>query len=160
MKRSFLLLAVLSAMGVAPASVGAQDGVPSFLELSVTQPTDGFASFPSRKAEHAYLLAIAAQVTATEAPVLMTMGDGDAPDGSHHGRLIRGSSALPAPLQASVGTTAFASLDATADPLIAQWVTPITRAPAPIRLRQQVGEGAALSGFHKLLLITVSTESP
>lgn len=160
-----ILVGAILAVAALPAAA-AQDGgaavageVPSFLQLSLTQP-DGFASFPARNGVHDYQLTISAQVTATDSPILMTIGDGDSASGASHGHLVSGSFVLPAPLQVTVGSAAFRRLDAPVDPLLAQWRLPITQAPAPIRLRQQVAGGDHRSGYHKLLLLTVSTQSP
>jgi hypothetical protein len=166
MLRRMIMAGVVLAVATVPLGASAQSGtnvggsVPSFLALSLVQP-QGFASFPKSTVAHTYTLAISAQVTATDAPLVMTIGDGDYPSGARHGHLVSGSSVLPAPLQVATGSSAWRPLDGPTDPTLDQWPQQITAAPAPIRLRQDVGAGAGPhTGFHKLLLLTLSTQAP
>jgi hypothetical protein len=166
MLRRMIMAGVVLAVAAVPLGANAQSGpnvggtVPSFLQLSVVQP-DGFASFPKGPVAHTYTLTIGAQVTATDAPLLMSIGDGDYSSGSRHGHLVSGSSVLASPLQVATGSTTWRALDGSTDPTLDQWQQQITNAPAPIRLRQDVGAGAGPhTGFHKLLLLTLSTQSP
>jgi hypothetical protein len=164
MMRRLILAGVVLAVALTPAAAGGQGAAnsgqaPSFLQLSLVQPA-GFSSFPARPGDHEYLLSIGVQVTATEAPVTMTIGDGDASSGAHHGHLVSGSYVLPSALQAAVGTSPWQALDAPVDPQMTAWPKPVTQAPATLRLRQQVDGTAHLAGYHKLLLLTVSTQAP
>jgi hypothetical protein len=73
-----------------PVSGGTNVGgsVPSFLELILTQPSKGFAAFSKTKS---YEMSFDAQVTATDAPTLLTLADGDATSGSKLGLISVGS---------------------------------------------------------------------
>jgi hypothetical protein len=165
MLRRMIMAGVVFAFAAVPMVARAQTNVggdvPSFLQLSVVQP-QGFGSFPKVNQTHTYSLTINALVTTTNSPVLMTITDGDASSGARHGHLISGSSVLPSPLEVATGTGAasWRPLDSATDPLLAQWTTPITSVPAPIRLRQSVKPGGLRTGFHKLLLLSLSAQSP
>jgi hypothetical protein len=130
--------------------------VPSFLELILAQPTKGFAAFSKAKT---YEMSFDAQVTATDAPTLLTLADGDATSGSKLGHISVGAKRLPAPLEATVGKAAFQPLDGTVDPLLTKWTQSATRAKATVKLRQKV-TGKATGNYRKLLLITASSETP
>jgi hypothetical protein len=166
MLRRLTITGALLVFAVLPATAGAQGGtsvggdVPSFLQLTLTQPVAAFSSFPARNVVHTYSLQIAAQVTATDAPLVMTIDDADAAGSSRHGYLFSGSQSLASPLEVATGTNTWAGLDGTGEPLLGQWAVPVSNAPAAIRLRQQVSPHDHHSGFHKLLLLTVSTQSP
>jgi hypothetical protein len=130
--------------------------VPSFLELILAQPTKGFAAFSKTKS---YEMSFSAEVTATDAPTLLTLADGDATSGSKLGHISVGAKRLPAPLEAAVGKTAFQPLDGTVDPLLTKWTQSATRTKATVKLRQKV-KGKATGTYRKVLLVTVSTETP
>jgi hypothetical protein len=130
--------------------------VPSFLELILAQPTKGFAAFSKTKS---YEMSFDAQVTATDAPTLLTLADGDATSGSKLGHISVGAKRLPAPLEAAVGKTRFQPLDSTVDPLLTKWTQSATRTKATVKLRQKV-KGKATGNYRKVLLVTVSTETP
>jgi hypothetical protein len=141
-----------------PVSGGTNVGgsVPSFLELILTQPTKGFAAFSKTKS---YEMSFDAQVTATDAPTLLTLADGDATSGSKLGHISVGAKRLPDPLEATVGKAAFQPLDGTVDPLLTKWTQSATRAKVTVKLRQKV-KGKAAGNYRKLLLTTASTETP
>ena len=141
-----------------PVSGGTNVGgsVPSFLELILAQPTKGFAAFSKTKS---YEMSFDAQVTATDAPTLLTLADGDATSGSKLGHISVGSKRLPAPLEATVGKAAFQPLDGTVDPLLTKWTKSGTRDKATVKLRQKV-KGKATGNYRKVLLVTASTETP
>lgn len=151
--------AALVGLPVAGAQTAVGGDVPSFLQVSVTQP-NGFGSFPKRAGTHTYTLSVPAQITATVPPLTMTIVDGTDSSGARHGHLVSGSTVLTAPIQVATGASSWASLDGPTDPLLAQWPQAITRAPVTIRLRQQVPASALRSGYHKLLLLTVSEQTP
>jgi hypothetical protein len=130
--------------------------VPSFLELILAQPTKGFAAFSKTKS---YEMSFDAQVTATDAPTLLTLADGDATSGSKLGHISVGAKRLPAPLEATVGKAAFQPLDGTVDPLLTKWTKSGTRDKATVKLRQKV-KGKATGNYRKVLLVTLSTETP
>ena len=66
--------------------------MPSFLELILTQPAKGFATFSKAKT---YTMSFDVAVTATDAPTLLSLADGDATSGSKLGHLSVGSKRLP-----------------------------------------------------------------
>ena len=141
-----------------PVSGGTNVGgsVPSFLELILTQPSKGFAAFSKTKS---YEMSFDAQVTATDAPTLLTLADGDATSGSKLGHISVGSKRLAAPLETAVGRSPFQSLDNAVDPLLAKWTESATRLKSTVKLRQKV-TGKATGNYRKVLLVTLSTETP
>ena len=156
-------LAALVAAPVAMAQTPPVDGgtevggtVPSFLELILTQPSKGFASFSKTKS---YEMSFNAQVTTTDAPTLLTLADGDATSGSKLGHISVGSKRLPSPLEATVGKAAFQGLDSSVDPLLTRWNQQVTRKQATVKLRQKV-KGKATGNYRKVVLVTLSTETP
>jgi hypothetical protein len=161
---------VASAIGVlaAPAAAMADDTPPvsggtnvggtvsSFLELIITQPAKGFAAFSKAKS---YDMSFDARMTTTDAPTLLSLADGDATSGSKLGHLSVGDKRLPAPLEATVGSAAFQPLDASVDPLLTRWTSATARAKATVKLRQKV-TAKATGSYRKLVLVTLSTETP
>jgi hypothetical protein len=141
-----------------PVSGGTDIGgsVPSFLELILAQPTKGFAAFSKTKS---YEMSFDAQVTATDAPTLLTLADGDATSGSKLGFISIGSKRLSAPLEATVGKAAFQPLNGSVDPLLTKWTDSGTRQKATVKLRQKV-TGKATGSYRKLVLVTLSSETP
>ena len=141
-----------------PVSGGTNVGgsVPSFLELILTQPSKGFAPFSKTKS---YEMSFDAQVTATDAPTLLTLADGDATSGSKLGHISVGSKRLAAPLEAAVGRSPFQPLDSAVDPLLTKWTESATRLKSTVKLRQKV-TGKATGNYRKVLLVTLSTETP
>jgi hypothetical protein len=167
MKLRTILAASAIAALVAPAAATAQTppieggtnvgGVaPSFLELILTQPAKGFASFAKAKS---YEMSFDAAATATDAPTLLSVADGDATSGSKLGHISVGTKRLPSPLEATVGKAAFQPLDGSVDPLLTKWGDVMTRAKATVKLRQKV-TGKATGTYRKLVLVTLSTETP
>ncbi len=153
------LAAVVAPVALAQAPpVGTEVGgtVPSFLELILTQPSKGFASFSKARS---YDMSFDAQVTATDSPTLLTLADGDATSGSKLGYISIRAKRLPSPLEARVGRAAFQSLDSSVDPLLTKWTEAQTRRKATVKLRQQV-TGKATGSYRKLILVTLSTETP
>jgi len=162
-----ILLGTAIALAAAPAA-GAQtpppvDGgtnvggtVPSYLELILGKPSTALAAFPRPRN---YDMTFDAVVTATDTPTLLTLADGDAASGSRLGHLSSGARRLPLPLQAKVGSAAFQRLDSSIDPLLARWNDAITRKKATVRLRQTVRRRAT-GTYHKVVLVTVSSETP
>jgi hypothetical protein len=130
--------------------------VPSFLELIITQPAKGFATFSKAKS---YDMSFDASITATDAPTQLSIADGDATSGSKLGHLSVGSKRLAQPLQATVGKAAFQPLDGSVDPMLTKWTEAATRAKATVKLRQKI-KGKSTGSYHKLVLITASTETP
>lgn len=130
--------------------------VPSFLELTLPQPINGFASFSKSKA---YEMSFDARVTTTAAPVHLSVADGDATSASRRGHISIGSKRLPSPLEATVGRAAFQPLDGATDPFLTKWTDAVTRAKTTVKLRQKVTTKSTGS-YRKLVLVTLSTETP
>jgi len=157
------VIGALAAPGAAlaqtpPVNGGTNIGgtVPSFLELILTQPAKGFAAFSKSKS---YEMSFDAQITATDPGTLLSIADGDATRGSKLGHLSVGSKRLPAPLEAAAGKFAFQPLDGTVDPLLTKLSDAATRAKTTVKLRQKV-KGKATGSYRKLVLVTLSTETP
>jgi hypothetical protein len=153
------LLAAPAAMAQTPPVDGGTEvggTVPSFLELILTQPSKGFASFSKTKS---YEMSFNAHVTTTDAPTLLTLADGDATRGSKLGHISVGSKRLPSPLEARMGKAAFQGLDSSVDPLLTRWSQSVTRQQATVKLRQKV-KGKATGNYRKVVLVTLSTETP
>ena len=163
-----MLLSVALVTAVAPAAAWAQEpppadggvpiggSVPSYLELTLGQPSSSFATFAKART---YTTSFTATVTATDRPTLLTMADGDASSGAKLGHMASGSKRLPLPLQARVGSGAFQDLDASIDPLLTRFNDAVTRRAATVRLRQKVRAKAA-GTYHKIILVTLSSQTP
>ena len=153
-------LAALVAAPVASAQVDGSTGVggsvPSFLELILNQPAKGFAAFSKTKT---YSMSFNAQVTTTDSPTLLTLADGDATGGAKLGHISIGSKRLPSPLEATVGKAAYQGLDSSVDPLLTRWSESVTRKKTTVKLRQKV-KGKATGNYRKVVLVTLSTETP
>jgi hypothetical protein len=129
--------------------------VDSSLELILTQPA-GLSTF---KKAGTYTVSFGALATGTENLTQLSLADGDAASGSKLGHLSSGSKRLPDPLEARVGAAAFQPLDTAVDPLLTHWTGPIARKPATIVLRQRV-RGKSSATYHKVVLVTLSSETP
>ncbi len=160
-----LLVAVLAVLGGAPAAPA--EGTPvggtveSTLALSLGEPS-AFARASAGHRQSVYDATIPVQVTATDAPVKLSLADGEAIAGARRGHLVRGHSSLAIALQAAAGRGRLRSLDASVDPMLEQWDEPVSLEGATIRLRQAV-RGAhqpSIGGYHKLLLVTVTVAGP
>ncbi len=143
----------------------AQDGpgtdvggtVPSFLKLAV-EDVAGFASFPRGAGD--YELDVRTRVTASDPRARLTVADGDAADGRQLGHLASAGSVLSEPLEARAGG-AFASLDATVEPLLEVWSRPVANELTTVRLRQRVAPGERLRGtYSKTIYVTLSPDAP
>jgi hypothetical protein len=141
-----------------PISGGTEVGgsVPSFLELIIAQPTANLATFTKAKT---YSSAFDVSVTATDNSTVLSLADGDVTSGKKLGHLASGKKSLPLPLETRVGKTAFQPLDQTVDPQLFKWSDAATRAKQTVNLRQQV-KGKAAGSYHKVLLVTLSTDTP
>ena len=150
-------LFVLAVPSVASAqTTGVGGDVHSQMSLSLDQPAKGFAAFTKAKT---YETALTARTTATDGQMLLSIADGDAINGSRRGHLAVGTKRLPAPLEAAVGSAAFQPLDASVDPLLKRWPTFGANLEATIKLRQKV-DRKATGNYRKLVLVTLSTETP
>jgi len=142
-----------------PISGGTEVGgsVPSFLELIISPVTTSFATFSKAKT---YTSAFDVQVTTTDDTSQLTLADGDVSSGKKMGHLASGAKSLPLPLEARAGTKgAFQALDTSVDPLLNKWNQAQARGKVTVSLRQVV-KGKASGNFHKLLLATLSTDTP
>jgi hypothetical protein len=158
----------VTAIGVVAAPAAAADtppisdgtgitgSVPSFLELILTQPSSGLSKFPKKKT---YSTAFAVQVTSTDDAAVLSLADGDAASGKKLGHLASGSKRLPLPLEARVGKSAFQPLDQSVDPMLTRWNDAAARAQTTVSLRQKV-KGKASGSYRKVLLVTLSTDTP
>jgi hypothetical protein len=132
--------------------------VPSFLKL-VVDDAAGFGAFPAGPGE--YELAIHARVTASDPRSQLTVADGDVADGRRLGRLASAASVLAEPLEARAGDGAFASLDATVDPLLEVFSRPVAGERVTVRLRQRIEAGERPRGsYSKTIFLTLSPEAP
>ena len=166
--RTILAGAALVALAVpaaAPAQSQPVDGgtkvggtVNSYLELILNQPARGFAAFSKTKS---YEMSFSATAISTDEPTLLTLADGDATRGSKLGHISIGKKRLPSPLEARVGKAAFQPLDDSVDPLLTRWteVTGRENGTTTVKLRQKV-KGKATGTYRKLVLATLSTETP
>jgi hypothetical protein len=155
-----LVAAPTAAAQTPPVGGGTEVGgtVSSFLELILTQPAKGFAAFSKTKS---YEMSFNATVITTDAPTLLTLADGDATRGSKLGFISVGSKRLPSPLEARVGKSAFQSLATSVDPVLTKWTDATGRATGKttVKLRQKV-KGKSTGSYRKLVLVTLSTETP
>lgn len=161
-----LLVASLTVLGAAPAAL-AEAGTPvggtveSTLALSLGEPSP-FARVSAGHRQSMYDATIPVEVTATDAPVRLSLADGEAISGARRGHLMRGHSSLAIALQAAAGRGPLRSLDTSTDSVLEQWGEPVSLEAATIRLRQTV-RGAHqphIGGYHKLLLVTVTAAGP
>lgn len=132
--------------------------VPSFLELVLTQPSKGFPAFSKAKS---YQMSFSATAISTDAPTLLSLADGDATHGSKLGYISVKKKRLPSPLEATIGRAAFQPLNGPVDPLLTRWTDATGRSngTATVKLRQKV-KGKSTGTYRKLVLVTLSTETP
>lgn len=158
---------ILAGCAVATASVATMDGsaahaqgvggtvLPS-IALSIGVPS-GFQAVDGGN----YVLRVPVAVTASVGDVRLSVADGEDPAGGAHGRLHDAAGLASAPLMVSVTGGPAQSLAAPVDPLLKVWHQPVALAPATIVIRQQLkGSLQAVKPLHKLVLITVSSETP
>jgi hypothetical protein len=157
-------IAALSAcaLAVPAAAARAQGGteiggtVDSMLKLSIDPPPPALATFPSHAG--APTVAIGVAVTATDAPVTLSIADGDHAATPRRGHMVHGTTILAKPLEATAGTSAFGPLDSPLGPLLRSWDTELGAARTTIRLRQRVTARELRRGpFTKTVLITVAS---
>lgn len=159
-------LTVLAALVLlAPAAAVAQQpgtevggSVPSYLELAIDAPA-ALAGFPS--APGTPEASITATITATDAPVELSLADGDTDAAARRGHLVAGVRMLGDPLQATVGAAPFQPLDQPLGPLLMRWSDVLAGRRTVIRLRQRATAAALRSGpYAKTVLVTASTQTP
>jgi hypothetical protein len=141
-----------------PISGGTEVGgsVPSFLELGISQPSATLASFKKAKT---YASSFNVAVTTTDDGTQLSLADGDVTSGKKMGHLASGKKRLPLPLEARAGKSAFQPLNQTVDPLLQTWNDVASRSQATVNLRQKV-KSKASGSFRKVLLVTLSTDTP
>lgn len=161
-----LFVTALAVLGGAPAAL-AEAGTPvggtveSTLALSLGESSP-FARVSAGRGRSVYDATVPVEVTATDAPVRLSLADGEAISGARRGHLVRGHSTLAIALQAATGRGRFRSLDASVDPVLEQWGEPLSLEGAKIRLLQTVPgtRQPPIGGYHKLLLVTVTVAGP
>jgi len=164
MKLTSAAVAVAAAgLVVAPVASAQTDGsssptgtVPSLLGLSLGQPKSAFSTFSSAKT---YTTSFGVAVTTSEPKAQLSIADGEITSGSKIGRLANGSKLLPLPLEARVGKSAFAPIDASVDTPLAKWSQVVASEDVTVNLRQEV-EKKTSGSYRKLLLVTLSTDTP
>ena len=125
-----LLVAALAMLGGAPAAP-AEGGTPvggtveSTLTLSLGEPST-FTRVSAGHRQSVYDATIPVEVTATDAPIRLSLADGEAISGARRGHLVRGHSNLAIALQAATGRGSFRSLDAGVDSVLEQWGEPVS----------------------------------
>lgn len=154
-----LLLAWGAAGAHAQETPGVGGSVPSLLGLSIGEPSE-LTRTSATHGSAIYTATIPVQVTATDVPTRLSISDGETISRRRRGHLVKGGAILTAPLQAAAAGP-FHSLQASVDPLLEHWLEPVSSADARIRLRQRAPGGAgAIRGYHKLLLITITSAVP
>ncbi len=165
-RSALVAAAVMAALLGAPAAF-AEGGTPvggtveSTLALSLGELSP-FTRVSAGHGQSVYSARIAVEVTATDAPVRLSLADGEATSGARRGHLVRGRSILAPALRAAAGRGGLRSLDANVDPVLEQWGEPVSLEAATIQLRQVV-RGAhhpPIGDYHKLLLVTVTAAGP
>jgi hypothetical protein len=162
---AFLLLAFAAALAGARGARGEGTSVGGVVQstfaLSLGEPSV-FTRVHAGHRRSVYDATIPVEVTATEAPVRLSLADGEAVAGRRLGRLVRGASVLGVPLRAAAGHGRYRSLHTAVAPVLEQWGEVVSLGGATIRLRQTVrGPHAPAPGtYEKVLLVTVSPEGP
>lgn len=129
---------------------------PGFVELVLAQPKSTFATFSAAKT---YTTSFDVAVTTTEPKAQLSLADGEVTKGTKIGRLASGSKLLKSPLEARVGSTAFAPLDSSLDALLTRWTTIQANGKVRVDLRQKV-DAKTSGNYRKVLLVTLSTDTP
>jgi hypothetical protein len=135
---------------------GPEGIVLSQYELKLGSPGATLSTFPKAKT---YTTSFSVAVTTTEPDAYLSLADGDVTRGAKRGRLASGSRLLEEPLEARVGSRAFAPLNLAVDTPLARLSGPASNLRATVRLRQRV-ETKTSGRYGKLLLTTLSTETP
>ncbi len=156
------VMATFAGANVAQAEEPTVGGtVESTLALSLGEPSS-FVRVHAGHKRSVYDATIPVEVTATDAPVGLSLADGEAISGARRGHLVRGRSSLAIALRAAAGSGRYRLLDASVDPVLEQWEEPVSLEGATIRLRQAVrgAHQSPIGGYHKLLLVTVTAAGP
>jgi hypothetical protein len=158
---TLLALASIGGAAVMAAPAAAQTTDPTGIvlsqyELELGSPKATLSTFPKAKT---YTTSFTVAVTTTEPDAHLTLADGDVTRGAKRGRLASGSRLLKAPLEARVGSRAFAPLNLSVDTPLARLSGPSANQRVTVRLRQRV-EKKVSGRYGKLLLTTLSTDTP
>ena len=133
--------------------------VPSTLSLSLGEPSPFSASAPPAAAT-LYISVIRAEVTATDAPVRLSLVDGEATHGPRLGHLAAGSSVLSPALRAQAERRGLPLARRGAPSELKSWGQPVAATTTKIRLRQDAPDARVLRNHHKLLLVTLTAGGP
>ena len=144
----------------APVTVGGTVGstVGATLALTVGTPAT-FAPFQPGVAKD-YTASLVANVISTAGDTTLAIAD---PALTTTGHLVNGSFALPEPLQARSGATAFAAIGgAPAPTVLTSWNAPVSNAAVPVDFKQSIKAADALrtGTYAKTLTLSLSTTAP
>ncbi len=132
--------------------------VPPTLSLTLSGPASFGAFTPG--VSHDYLASIAANVVSTAGDASLTVAD---PSGTHTGKLVNGSFALPQAVQARADDGAFAPVAGSASPTpLLRYTEPVSNDPVTIGFKQSIAANDALRTgvYSKTLTFTLSTTQP
>ena len=137
-----------------PGGVGGT--VPATLSLSLAAPAQFGAFTPGIDKD--YSATQDATVTTTAGDATLTVSD---PSSFATGRLVNGTFALTAPLQAKAGNGTLADVTGTG-PVLQTWSGPTSKEGVKVTFGQHVGKNEALrtGTYAKTLTFTLSTTSP
>jgi hypothetical protein len=130
--------------------------VPATLSLSLAAPAQFGAFTPGIDKD--YSATQDATVTTTAGDATLTVSD---PSSFATGRLVNGTFALTAPLQAKAGNGTLADVTGTG-PVLQTWSGPTSKEGVKVTFGQHVGKNEALrtGTYAKTLTFTLSTTSP
>jgi hypothetical protein len=132
--------------------------VPATLSLTLGGPASFGAFTPGVTRD--YLTSIAANVVSTAGDARLTVAD---PSGTHTGKLVNGSFALPQALQARANQGTFAPVAGSASPTpLLTYTQPVSNDAVTIGLKQSIAANDALRTgvYSKTLTFTLSTTQP
>jgi hypothetical protein len=143
---------VIHRFAAPPVVAGVGGTVPPTLALTLGTPAS-FGAFTPGIA-HDYTASTTATVTSTAGDAALAVAD---PSATAPGRLVNGAFALASPLEAHVGSAAFAPLGA-----VAAWAGPVSNDVLAVEFRQRIGASEPLrtGAYSKTLTFTLSTTNP
>jgi len=152
------LLLVISgaALSGSPAGADLQVGgaVPDLIRIDVGTPS-AFAKVGGTT----YELRVPVEVTSTTDETHLSIADGEDFKAPGRGHLRSGQQIAAAPLEVAAVPRPAQPLSAPVDPLLQTWFRALARSPVTIALRQSLPHGS-IAGLHKVVLITVSAQTP
>ena len=130
--------------------------VPTILGLTLA-PTTALGAFTPGVTKD-YTATTSARVTATTGDATLSVSDRSA---SNAGRMVNGTSALPRPLEISVGAGTFSPVGATAL-LLKSWSGPTSIEQVPLTVKQSIVDTDPLRAgtYGKTLTFTLATTTP